>query len=410
MDPDNRVYRVVEARLYVARTLAREAGMPSPEFSIRLESWLKNLRSIAPWQADALHALALIRASENRWAEAVDFLREAVKFKSEHLEMRADFCRALMHLGEAGREEAEFEARAALSDQSRQGQVEPEWALRWLTLVLDAKGDLPGMAEAAWRAAHKNPYWGEAWRVLSVACQDTDPDAALSHAEKAAELSPDSFPCVFHLCCLLRLRGKYDKATATAKASLAYWPERVRLHMFISEILEKQGNMEAAAERAFKAVEAEPIAAEIRIFLASLLIRCGRLDEAETVARDGMERFPGEGWPHVVYAQIIEAQGDIAGALAEAGLACRKQPHKRSVAVNYARLLRVNGRLDECESFCRKALSEDSRQGWAWRELCRCAVACEDAKAALEYGSKAIAVHPEDTEFRQYVANLKTAQ
>jgi tetratricopeptide (TPR) repeat protein len=79
------------------------------------------------------------------------------------------------------------------------------------------------------------------------------------------------------------------------------------------------------------------------------------------------------------------------------------------VAANYARLLRVSGNLDECESFCRKALSEDGNQGWAYRELCRCADIRQDAKTALQYGAKALEVHPEDMEFRQYVAHLKTA-
>jgi tetratricopeptide (TPR) repeat protein len=547
VDPGNMVYRLVEARLHVVRALAERQVMPSPEFALRLELWLNNLRSIAPWQADALHALAMVRVSESRWVEAVELLQEAVKFKPEHLKMRADLCRALMHLGESGREEAELEARAALNGKNKpewalrwlvvtleakddlpgaaevakcalrknpyweegriillkacqdtdsntleswlnnlrsiaplptdalhtleydvlyilasirrnenrwvevaellreavkfkpehlgmrddlclalmhlgesgreeaefearaalNGQNKPEWGLRWLTLALDAKGDLPGATEAARYALRKNPYWGEAWRVLSVACQDTDPDTALSHAEKAAELSPGSFSCVFHYACLLRLRGEEGKAIAAAEAFLEQHPHCGKLHMFIAEIMEKQGQTDAAVEQAFKAVEADPAAAEIRIFMASLLIRCGRLDESETIARGALSEFPHEGWPHTVYSQVLEAKNDIAEAIAEASLACRKQSHKRSVSANYARLLRVNGELDECESFCRKALSEDDRQGWAYRELCRCADLRQDAKTALRYGARALEVCPEDMEFRKYFVYLQ---
>lgn len=406
LDPGNAVRALVEARLDVAMTLARRTDRSSADFAIRLEAWLNGLRSAPPWQAQALRALALLRIRENRWPDAVELLQEGAGVKPDDLDLRADLCRALLHLGEAGRERAEAEARAALSGPA--GTTEPEWALRQLAVTLDAKGDPPGAAEAARRAVRKNPYWGEGWRMLSLACRDTDRDAALSHAEKAVEVAPGSFPCIVHLCDLLQLLGEEDKAMAAAENSLREWPERGGLHIFIAEILKKRGDMEHAVAHAFKAVEADPVAVAHRIFLASLLIQAGRTAEAVAVAHDGMARFPDAGWPHAVFSQALEAENDMPGALAQARLSLAKQPHKRSVAANYARLLRTSGGLDDCEEFCRKALEEDASQGWAWRELCRSAVARGDRQAALHYGGKALEAHPEDMEFRHYVADLKT--
>jgi predicted aldo/keto reductase-like oxidoreductase/Tfp pilus assembly protein PilF len=302
---------------------------------------------------------------------------------------------ALTHLGEAGKD----------------AEAEGEWALRRLACKLDAEGDLPGAAEAARRALRKNPYWEEGWRILSAACQHDDPDAALSHAEKAVELFPDSCHCMLALCRMFQFRGEEGKAKAVAEASLGQRPEWTCLHMLMAEILEKQGNTEAAVEHAFKAVEAEPAAVEQRIVLADLLTKSGRLAEAAAQAkaavRYALAVLPEEDWPHTAYAKILEAKNDIVGALEQAGLAWQKQPHKQSVTAEYARLLRMNGKLDDCESLCRKALEDDAHQGWAWRELCRCAVERDDAQAALEYGAKAIAAHPEDMEFTRYVAVLK---
>ena len=105
-------------------------------------------------------------------------------------------------------------------------------------------------------------------------------------------------------------------------------------------------------------------------------------------------------------ALAAEARGNLDEALANIRKACEIQPEKRSFAEQHARLLRVSGAGDKAEDYCRLALEKDSSQGWAWRELCRCADARGDRESAHKFGARALDVQPDDVEFQAYVASL----
>lgn len=179
-----------------------------------------------------------------------------------------------------------------------------------------------------------------------------------------------------------------------------------QLHLLLSKIHDRRGEHEAALREARKAVEADPFALELRAHLSGLLILYGHADEAKKEALAHSAAFPGESWPHMQLAKLYEAEGDLPKALAAAEEARRLAPGKRSLAEHYGLLLLKNGRLAACEDLGRQALAKDASQGWAWRLLCRCAEARVDKAAALEYGKKALAAHPEEADFQRYYARM----
>lgn len=71
-----------------------------------------------------------------------------------------------------------------------------------------------------------------------------------------------------------------------------------------------------------------------------------------------------------------------------------------------ARLLRLDGRLEQCEAFCRQDLASDEAQAWAWRELCLCSELKGPGDKALEYGRRALELDPVNLEFAQHYHKL----
>jgi tetratricopeptide (TPR) repeat protein len=170
----------------------------------------------------------------------------------------------------------------------------------------------------------------------------------------------------------------------------------------LARTLEARGEIDAAVIEIRVAIDKEPGVIALREFLAALLIRHDHIADAEKEARENLKAFPGMGWPFMQLSLICEARGDMAQGLEYARKGYAMQSDKLSLAANLARFLRLVGNHDEHENFCMKAIDEDFRQGWAWRERCRMADARGNRSLALEMGMKALAVHPTDYEFKRY--------
>lgn len=398
VDPDNQLRVVVECRLDLAQTFAAHGlWMPDNAVCSALEAWVQNLRSDPIWRASALHALGCLRMAEARWQEAAAAFRGAVALNPDDLAMHAALCDAQLQLGQAGMAAAKADAVAALS-----ADVHSEWALRQMTRVLMAYGDVSQAAEFAGQAVAKNPYFIEGWHVLAIANVAHAPAYALQSARNAVKYAPADAPSGYLVCQLLRRQGSLDDALAAVDELLRLWPERGRLHYLAAEILVTQGKTASALERMRKAVELDPQSADLRIQHAALLARMGRVDDAALSANDGIRKFPLEGWPHAQLGIAAEARGQFDAALAHMRRAYELQPQKRSFAAQYARMQRLAGKMKMAEAFCRKALENDRGQGWAWRELCRCAASRGDREQALSFGKMAIGVQADDLEFLTY--------
>jgi tetratricopeptide (TPR) repeat protein len=294
IDPYDYLRVVVECRLDVARTMARlTTWRRNAEFASALEAWLKKLSNDPVWRGRALHALGMLRMAEGKREDAIPLLQEAVELAPDNLDMHAALWDALLQDGEKGLTRARHDAEAALAKDAG-----TEWALRQMMYVLQAQGDVPGAVSFAGRAVEKNPYFSKGWRILAHAHVDENPEYALECIRKAVEQMPDDADAGYFLCELLRTLNREDEALAVADALLGDYPYRGRLHRIAAEILEDLGKPEAALERMRKAVEADPDAVDLRLALAHMLARHGRLEEMEATARESSRLSPGLGWPH----------------------------------------------------------------------------------------------------------------
>ncbi len=401
LDDKNLVPPLVRLRIRMIREIINSW----PDFgegmlTRRFMDWLALLRSSRGWRGTAWYIEALLRKSLRDLAAALACARNAVEAEPENDCFHNAHCSFLLALGNLT--EAETMARGELEK-----RPSSEWALRQLALTLKDKGDVAGAGTVFEKALDKNPYWREGWHALSTMWQAQGMnEQALECARRACKAAPESFPSTAHLCNLLLEQGCHDEAESIASSSLEFYPRWGYMHFILSKIHEAREDVAGAIDEAAKAVEAAPDEMALREYFAAILIRHKRMEFAEKAAKQGMAEFPGQAWPLLQLSKICEAQGDIAQGLEYARKALDLQPEKRSVAANLARFLRL-ARIDgEFKDFCQKAIAENPNQGWVWRELCRMADTRDDRARALEMGAKALAVHPEDSEFREYYAML----
>lgn len=186
-------------------------------------------------------------------------------------------------------------------------------------------------------------------------------------------------------------------------------PRWAHLNRYLSRVHEARGEFDAAVSEARAATARDPDAVIFREALVDLLIRIGRIDDAAKEAENSVSEFPGKGWPFLQLSRVWGAKGDVGQGLEYARKSYDLQPEKRAHSANLAHFLRLSHEYGEVEDFCREAIAREPGQGWAWRELCRVAEERGDRERAIETGAKAIAVHPDDSEFCRYYDALVSA-
>ena len=401
LDESNLVDSVVRLRIMmIDEFLTRWSHVLEGAFSERCRMWLESLCGTRGWNGEAYLRKAYLQRAYGDIDTAIDCAKSAVAARPDNEQYHgilSDFLR------EAGKID---EVEIRIQDELKRNP-KSEWACRQLAYVLEAKGNFFEAEQAFERGVAINPYWAEGWLASSRICRTLGMmDKAIEHARRAVQADREKFDSSAHLCNLLLEQKLYDEAASVARESVALFPWWGYMHGVLSKIHEARGEVDDAILEAKRAVDASPETMEFREYVAAILIRYGKLDSAKEDALRSMGEFPDQAWPLLQLSKVCEAQGDIAQGLEYARKAYALQPEKRSVSANLAHFLRLARNDDEFEDFCQKAIKENPNQGWVWRELCRKADARGDRARALEMGAKALAVHPEDGEFREYYAML----
>ena len=94
----------------------------------------------------------------------------------------------------------------------------------------------------------------------------------------------------------------------------------------------------------------------------------GRLDEAEALARAGMQLSPDKSWPLVEMAWTEAARGRRAEAIRWAGDIRARFPAEQSGYRVASAMLRLEGKLDEAAAFARDALARFPGEAWPWTD------------------------------------------
>ena len=109
--------------------------------------------------------------------------------------------------------------------------------------------------------------------------------------------------------------GRLDEAEALAREAVARFPEFVWGHRMLARVAMHRRDWALARERWAKLRDAFPQCAEGFSGGAKAAMEAGRLDEAETLAREAVARFPEHVWGHLMLARVTMRRRDWAGLI-----------------------------------------------------------------------------------------------
>jgi len=217
--------------------------------------------------------------------------------------------RLLGRLGVDG-ESVATEFRAAL-------RLQPDYAEAHnnLGLVLVQTGDDAGGIAAFREALRIAPDYADALSNLGAALTPTDADEAIRTLEKAVELAPASVKAQFNLAAAYGASpgaGK-QKEIGQLQKVIELAPDFARARVALGKALLRDGSVDAAIEQLEEAARLEPERGEAHYQLGLALARAGRKDEAAAALARGRELVEVEERDQTATLDLSEGRAALAG-------------------------------------------------------------------------------------------------
>ena len=221
------------------------------------------------------------------------------------------------------------------------------------------QGRIEEAARSARRAIELDAADAEAWTVLGLSLETTEPAAALAALENAAALAPQQPEAHFRIGDLRRRRGEYAAAIASYETALAAGSTHPVLLNNLGLALQQEGRFEEAERHYRRALEQEPALVEANANLADLLrLRHRDADAATWYARAAaLNPNVASVWLNLGVCQ--HRTGALADARASFERALALEPDDPQTLVNLASTLNAGQRYTEALPFAEKAVALD---------------------------------------------------
>jgi len=170
------------------------------------------------------------------------------------------------------------------------------------------------------RAIALDPKMAAAYRNLGLVLMDSDPLAAASAFQSAAELQPTESRPRFLAGYSLEHAGKFSEAIAQYRAALALSPKDYEAHFGLGRTLLRSGDAAGAEEQFREAVSSRADAAPARLGLASALLAEKKYDLASDAFAEYLKLNPGDASAHFDRASALLNLNRFDEALAELDL------------------------------------------------------------------------------------------
>ena len=172
-----------------------------------------------------------------------------------------------------------------------------------------------------------------------------------------------------HLGIALARQKRYAEAAVTFRVSLRLDPKAARVWHLLAMSYADSGNS-AAAELAIREARAiAPDRLDYGLFLVGTLRTAESLEAAEAVARELVERHPGDAGSHMARGIALAEQSKHDGAIASFRRAIELAPQSAEAHSNLAAALGKAKRWDECVQSAREAIALNPNHAGAWGNL-----------------------------------------
>lgn len=181
----------------------------------------------------------------------------------------------------------------------------------------------------------------------------------------ALAVNPDDDAAYANLAADALAAGRVVDAERLARRSITLNGRQVAAYLILGSALQREGRDKEEENAYRKACENDPRNAMALSDLAAVVAedasgnKAAHLSEAADLCRRAVAASPAEPSPHAVLAAVLDAQGDLAGAMAEAGAAVSLSPNDPQAHLALARLLARAGQADRAADQFNAALQLD---------------------------------------------------
>lgn len=267
----------------------------------------REILSLEPGHAQALHLLGLIEHQRGRSAEAIEHIRRAI--------MRDGRDPAFYHnLGNILR------------------------ALDRLAEAIDCYERALALAPSSVDTLYN---LGNAYHDLG------QPERAAAYFERALRLNPEAVELHHNLGTALQDLGRLDEAIGCYRKALALRPDLVESLVGLGVVLRSQGRLEEAVDHYQRALELSPDHSEAHNNLGVALVDIGRPEEAVPHYERALILQLNRAETHSNLGIALQRQGRYAEAFASYGRALALKPDYAEAHFNRAHALLLTGELDE---------------------------------------------------------------
>jgi tetratricopeptide (TPR) repeat protein len=291
------------------------------------EQMYRQILSVDPNQADAVHLLGVIAHQVGKHEIAVEYIGRAIELMGNEAHLHNN-------LGEAYR------------------------ALRRLTEAVACYR----------RALELNPDYPDAHNNLGATFKDLGKlDEAITCHRRALQLKRDFAEAHNNLGNVLKDQGKLDEAVASYRRSLELKPDNAAAHINLGNVLKDQGMVDEAVVCYHRALRLRPNFAEAHNSLGNALSEQRRPDEAIVCYRRALELESDHADAHNNLGRVLKELGDLQGAEDSVRAALRHNARFAPAHFQLAELL--GAKLPDNDLAALRRLLEDTKLTGANRFL-----------------------------------------
>ena len=314
------------------------------------EQAYRQILSVEPKHADALHLLGVIAAQMGKLDVAVEYVSRAIRLKGNVAAFHNN-------LGNALRDQGKLDE--AVACYRRAQKLKPDYAEAAYNLgnVLRDRGKLDEAAACYRRALKLKRDYADAHTNLGLALKDQGKlDEAVACYRRALELKPNSAEAHFNLGSVLKDRGKPDEAVACCRRALELKPDFAEAHSNLGNALRDQGKLDEAIVCYRRALELKPDYALAHSNLGVALKDLGELDEAVACCRRAMKLKPDLAEANNNLGVALQEQKKLDEAIASYRRAVELKPDFAVVYNNLGNTLKLRDRHAEARATYEQAL------------------------------------------------------
>jgi len=298
-----------------------------------------------------LYYLGSLLAKQGRHSEAAATLRAALRLNPEYLPARLKLAESLLATGEINASDAVYSEIVKKSP----GVAEAYYGLGRIAVT---RGNPSAAAELFRKACDLFPTYGAAHYALAQVevklgkSEESQQQLTLFAKNKTIvppvedplrdEMRKLDMAAGSHLDRGFQLEqvGRVEDAIAETEKALQLDPSLVRAHINLIILYGRTGNLEKAEEHYQAVVKLNPDQfPDAHYNHGALLIREGKLDDAEKEFRRALEIDPSHADAHNSLGYLLERAGTLAEAAAEYQKAIEERPDFRQAHFNLGRLL-----------------------------------------------------------------------